>query len=163
MSIIDELITDRTQADVDRQLELNAKWDPGTGFFNGTYEEQQEWLAGTKGTYRASDLNRVGEAILYIAERLRAAGYAVDVSPVTDWTENSWVTPAYATKLLAELRQLRSKFTQMTSTPQVPADMEHMTVQDANDMEIILADVDRLLGNIMAAWYFSGETYSGEV
>lgn len=163
MSIIDELITDRTQADVDRQLELNAKWIPGSGFFNGTYEEQQEWLAGTKGTYRASDLNRVGEAILYIAERMQAAGYAVNVAPMTNWTEADWVTPSAASRLLQDVRQLRGKFAQTPDTPPVPEDMENMTFRDANDIEKNLAAVDRLLSNMMAAWYSSGELYSGEV
>lgn len=163
MSIIDELITDRTQADVDRQLYLDSLWNPFYNRFSGTAAERSEWLQGTKGTYRASDLNRVGEAILYVAERLRAAGYAVEVSPVTDWKDSDYITPSVAEKLLKELRELRSKFAQMPGTPQVPADMENMTVQDANNMEIILADVDRLLGNIIAAWYSSGELYSGEV
>lgn len=163
MSIIDELITDRTQADVDRQLELNAKWIPGSGVFAGTYEEQQEWLAGTKGTYRAADLNRVGKAIHYIAERLQAAGYDVSVFSVTDFTNADWVDPAYANMLLGEIRQLRGKFSQTAQTPQVPASMENMTVQTANDIEKNLAAIDRLLTNMTAARYFGGEVYSGEV
>lgn len=163
MSIIDELITDRTQADVDRQLYLDSLWNPFYNRFAGTAAERSEWLQGTKGTYRASDLNRVGEAISYVAERMREAGYAVEVSPITDWKDSDYITPGAAEKLLRELRDLRNKFTQMPGTPQVPADMENMTVQDANNMEIILADVDRLLSNMMAAWYSSGELYSGEV
>ena len=47
MSIMDTLITDRTQADVD--------------------------AGNAKGSYNAEDLNRVGSAMNYVADRLRAA------------------------------------------------------------------------------------------
>lgn len=163
MSIIDDLITDRTQEDVDRQLYLGTLYDPFTGAFSGTLEEAEEWLAGTKGTYGAGDLNRVGQAILYIAERMNAAGYAVVVSPRTDFTSNDWITPGYAEKLLRELRTLRRQFTLPTGTPGVPEDMEFLNFKEANDMELILQITDQLLSNIMAAWYFSGDIYSGEV
>ena len=67
MSIMDTLITDRTQADVDARNE--------------------------KGTYNASDLNRVGAAMNYVADRLRAAGYDPHISPKTDWKDDEWIDP----------------------------------------------------------------------
>lgn len=163
MSIIDELITDRTQADVDRQLELDAKWDPKLGYFGGPYEEYQEWLEGTKGTYRASDLNRVGEAMIYIANRLAEAGYDITVLPRTDWTVEDWVTPENLQELLAALRTLRSAFAQRSGTPSVPVYTDRLTYTEANDIEKILSAVDQLLSNLMADWFYSGEVYSGEV
>lgn len=162
MSIIDELITDRTQADVDRQLELNAKWKPRSNVFAGTAAERAEWLAGTKGTYSADDLNRVGEAIAYIAGLLQEAGYDVSVAPRTDWSNESWVTPAAARQLLADLAALRAAFPQKSGTAQVPQSMERMTVTEANDIEKVLKAVSTLLSNIMADWFYSGEVYSGE-
>lgn len=163
MSIIDELIFDRTQADVDRQLYLESRWDPFSKKFSGTLEEADEWLAGTKGTYGAADLNRVGEALIYIAERFNAAGYTVEVSPRTDWSSADWVTPSVANQLLRDLKLLRSQFSQEVSTPSVPDDMEELTYTEANAIEQILAAVDHLLSNIMAAWYSSGDLYCGEV
>ena len=47
-TIIVTLVTDRTQADVERVRELAAK-----GFAAMTADEQAEWLAGMKGTYNA--------------------------------------------------------------------------------------------------------------
>ena len=64
-TIIDNLVTDRTQADVERVKALAAK-----GFAAMTSDEQAEWLAGMKGAYNASDLNRVGTALNYLAGRL---------------------------------------------------------------------------------------------
>ena len=65
MTIIDTLITDRNQDDVDRALYLSGLWVEGE--FTGTAEELSEWSGGLKGTYNSSDLNRVGEAMWYLA------------------------------------------------------------------------------------------------
>lgn len=66
-TIIDTLITNRTQADVERVKALAAK-----GFAGMTAAEQAEWLAGMKGAYNAADLNRVETALNYLAGRLGA-------------------------------------------------------------------------------------------
>ena len=73
MSIIDTLITDRTQADVTKLKSLLSK--PRAMWTN------EEWsdfiLAKDKGAYNATDLNRVQEAMEYLAERFRGYGYNV--------------------------------------------------------------------------------------
>ena len=76
------LITDRTQADADAVWRLAAK-----GYAAMTAEEKAAWDAGLKGAYNASDLNRVGSAVGYVAGRLTDAGYGIDVSPHVGWTE----------------------------------------------------------------------------
>lgn len=76
------LITDRTQADADEVKRLAAK-----GYAAMTTEEKAAWDAGLKGAYNASDLNRVGSAVGYVAGRLTDAGYGIDVSPHVGWTE----------------------------------------------------------------------------
>lgn len=70
MSIIDTLITDRTQADVNRALALSAK-----GWAAMTAAEREEFAAGMKGAYNATDLNRVNAAMEYLDTRLKAMGY----------------------------------------------------------------------------------------
>ena len=70
MSIIDTLITDRTQADVNRVLTLSAK-----GWAAMTAAEKEEFEAGMKGAYKATDLNRVNAAMEYLDTRLKAMGY----------------------------------------------------------------------------------------
>ena len=137
MSIIGTLITDRTQADVDAR--------------NG------------KGTYNASDLNRVAAAMNYVAGRLESDGYDPHISPKTGWKDDDWVDPAAQAVYLGYLAELRSQFAMMHTTPPVPNDMEKLTYQEANDIEKILEDIDRLLTNASQAWFYSGDIYASEV
>ena len=139
------LITDRTKADV----------------INGT----------EKGSYTASDLNRVGAAMNYVADRLKAQGYDPHISPKTDWKDGDWVTPAAQAVYLGDLAELRKQFAMLESTPEVPPRIlatdinsnDGLTYTWANDIEQILMDIDVLLTNIAAGWLYSGEIYSGEV
>lgn len=131
------LVTDRTNADVAARNE--------------------------KGTYNASDLNRVGAAMNYVSDRLNEAGYAPHISPKTDWSETDLPTVGTMTRYLADLAELRGQFTQMQTTPTVPTDMGNLTWREANDIEQILADIDFLLTQMSIAWFYSGEIQSGEV
>ena len=139
------LITDRTKADV----------------INGT----------EKGSYNASDLNRVGAAMNYVADRLRAAGYDPHISPKTDWKDDDWVDPASQAVYLGDLAELRKQFALYDTTPEVLPRIlatainsnDGLTYTWANDIEQILLDIDALLTNIAAGWLYSGEIYSGEV
>lgn len=131
------LITDRTQADVD----------------NGT----------DKGYYNATDLNRVGAAVEYIAKRFNSMGYIVEVSPRTDWQESDLPTETELVAYLADVAVLRAVIAVMQSTPEVPESMKFLDYIKANDIEKILSDIDTLISNIQKSWYFSGELFSGEV
>lgn len=73
MSVIENLIFDRTQADVTRVDVLKAKMLSG----NATPAEKAEWLAGMKGAYNASDMNRVTLAVKVLAERMNRNGYGI--------------------------------------------------------------------------------------
>ena len=145
MSIMDTLITDRTQADVDAR--------------------------NYKGTYNASDLNRVGTAMNYVADRLKEAGYDPHISPKTDWQDGEWVTPVAQAVYLGDLSELRRQFSMLSTTPEVPPRIlatgvntnDGLTHTWANDIEQILEDIDLLLTNIMQAWFYSDDLFSGEV
>lgn len=67
------LITDRTSADVSRAAYLDGKWVGGE--WRGTAAELAEWMSDLRGAYNASDLNRVGAAVNYVAGRLESCGY----------------------------------------------------------------------------------------
>lgn len=69
MSVIDNLIYDRTAADVQRVHDFRNRILAG-GITALTASERAEYLAGMKGAYNASDLNRVGEAVQYLADRM---------------------------------------------------------------------------------------------
>lgn len=79
--MISNLITDRTQADVaylrtQRERILNEGWSALSE------AEQMEYLAGLKGGYNATDLNRVTHAMEYLVERIRSYGYTVKYEKV---------------------------------------------------------------------------------
>lgn len=152
------LITDRTRADVDRVKYLASK-----GWEAMTEQERAEWLTPMKGAYNAEDLNRVGTAVEYIAGRLAGYGYAVTVSPKTDWVVGDEPDLAQLEACLADVRALRGAIAVMGSTPKTPEDMTGLTADEANHIEQILKDIDLLLTNMAAAWYDSGEIYAGEV
>lgn len=138
------LITDRTRADV---------------------------MAGNaKGTYNASDLNRVGTAMNYIADRLRAAGYDPHISPKTGWKDDDWVNPATQSVYLGDLIELRNQITMLESTPQVPPRIlatsinsgDGLTYEWANDIEQIILDLDDALNRLQLSFWCCGEIYCGE-
>ena len=135
MSIIETLITDRTKADVDAGNE--------------------------KGSYQASDLNRVGAAMNYVAERLLSAGYDPHIHPKTDWTDAEWPTAQDMTNYLSDLAELRKQVSVFFSTPVVPSDMEKPTVQEANDIERILLDIDTQLSIMATTFIPCGDALCG--
>lgn len=137
MSIMDTLITDRTKADVD--------------------------AGNAKGTYNASDLNRVGETVAYVAGRLMECGTSIDVLPKYDWSESDTPTVSQMERYLSDITTLRDALAAMPTTPQVPATMSNLTWSEANAIEKILQDTYVLISNMKAAWFYSGDLFSGEV
>lgn len=94
-NILDTLITDRTQADVDRARYLNGLWDPRALQWRGTAQERAEWEAGPRGAYGFGDMNRVTQAAAYLIGQLEELGYSVDVEDVTPaYTIRADVFPA---------------------------------------------------------------------
>lgn len=131
------LITDRTRADVENETD--------------------------KGFYNASDLNRVGAAVEYIAGRFAALGYACPVTVKKDWLTSDTPTQRQMETYRQNIVTLRGQIAAMQSTPNAPASMAGLNYVKANDIEQILLDLDALIDNLIKSWYFSGEVYAGEV
>ncbi len=131
------LITDRTRADVENETE--------------------------KGFYNASDLNRVGAAVEYIAGRFTALGYACPVTVKKDWLTSDAPTASQLETYRQNIVMLRGQIAVMASTPEAPASMAGLNYVKANNIEQILLDLDALITNITKSWCFSGEVYAGEV
>lgn len=188
MNIIDALVTDRTSADVARLIYLNGLWDPVEGW-TGTAEELGEWWNGEavpllaadgeildangellycregtqRGAYNASDLNRVEETVDYLAGLLRNCGNTVEVYPKKGWTTEDVPANSDMKRYLDDVAALRTVLAVLPTTPEVPAGMEGLTYREANAIEQILADIDLLIKNVTAAWFYSGDLYAGEV
>ena len=158
MSVIDTLVTDRIEADVSRHRELTDK-----GWAEMTTAEKSEWMAGMKGAYNASDLNRVASAMSYLSQRLASAGYSVPISSPTDWANGDIPRKDDLDTYLDDLRRIRAALAVMDTTPSAPGSMDYLTWAKANDIEKILVDVDDALGRLLLSPFYSGEIYSGEV
>lgn len=131
------LITDRTRANVANQTD--------------------------KGFYNASDLNRVGAAVEYIAGRFAALGYACPVTVKKDWLTTDAPTASQMEAYRQNIVTLRGQIAVMASTPDAPASMAGLNYVKANNIEQILLDLDALIDKLIKSWYFSGELYAGEV
>ena len=158
MSVIDTLVTDRTEADASRYSELRDK-----GWAAMTTAERAEWQSGMKGAYNASDLNRIASAMAYLSQRFASAGYSVPVSIPTDCANGDIPTKGDMDTYLDDLRRIRAALAVMDTTPSAPGSMDYLTWAKANDIEKILVDVDDALGRLLLSPFYSGEIYSGEV
>ena len=156
-----EFITDRTQHDVLRWRQLRDK-----GLAKMTAAELAEWFSGTmRGAYNVSDLNRVGLALNVIRDRLAATGY---VSPnaynaKADWETGDTFTASDVAYYLAAVKTVREAVTQYKTTPPAPTDSGALDYVEANNIERILLDVNHIIDNLTAAFFFLGDVQSGEI
>lgn len=104
MTILDTLITNRTQDDVEQAITICAKgWD------RMTQAERTAFLGGLKDGYGPTDMNRVREAMEYIDHLMRDAGrgsvYVPTIVPHAEfdgavwkyWSDTVWVASDYMT------------------------------------------------------------------
>lgn len=112
--------------------------------------------------YNASDLNRVGDAVRYLAKRFTDYGYAVAVSPKADWSESDTPTTGQMETYRLNIAHLRAAIAVMAATPETPETMRFLDYLKANDIERILQDLNTLITNMEQAWFFSGDLYAGE-
>ena len=113
--------------------------------------------------YSAQDLNRVGAAVEYLADRLLDLGYSVQVVPKTDWPVAGLPTKTPIEQYRANIIALRNALTAPPTMPQVPDSIRYMEYTDANDIETILVQLEQMLDNMAAAWYYTGDLYAGEI
>lgn len=161
MSVIDTLIFDRTQEDVDRVYALKQKILNG-GLTSLTAEEKTEYMGGMRGAYNATDLNRVGQAVSYLADRFtdlpgeleayrEEKGVADDelyhvpydpstvvVSPKQDWTVADIPTNSQVQTYLNNLLVLRRQLILPADAPVVPTSLNNLTFDTANQIEYLL-------------------------
>ena len=152
-----QLITDRTQADVEYAKSLHGK-----GLAGMTAEELTEWSNGLKGWYDYRDLNRVGVAMRYLYDRLKSVVGDLRIAPCTDWTLPEIPNYGAVMEYLNNLRTLRNSITVTEDMPEVPSGIL-LNYEEANDIEKILELLDVLIGKIEQAYLYSGEIYAGEV
>ena len=152
------LITDRTQTDVDRHAELKAK-----GWQGMTDDEKSEWETSLKGAYNYTDMNRVESAVEYVSNRLTEAGYVVTPIVKKNWNRTDKPTLSDLQRYMKNIADIRAALATFSTTPEAPSTEKKLTYQMANAMEQILIDVDDLITRMINAYFYSGDLYSGEV
>ena len=153
------LITDRTQQDVDRWAELKAK-----GWQAMTDDEKAEWQTALKGSYNYTDMNRVENAVEYVANRLSAAGCVINPTVKKNWSGADIPTKSDLDRYMRNVADIRSALSVLSATPETPESMALLTWSTANDIEKILADVDWLIdqmkANVNVGWA-NGTAHTG--
>lgn len=148
MSVIDTLITDRTQEDVDALLALLAA---------GTNP-----AADHKGAYNASDLNRVGEAVNYLVGRLATVGISVRAEVRADWTAADIPRQGDMEAYLSAVAGIRDKVRAYRPDARLPSSMARLDYAGANAIEDLLASAELVVTRIMLSFRgYSGRLVSG--
>lgn len=176
MSIIDNLVYDRTQADVDRVFTLKNKILT-EGLSSLSAEEKTEYMAGMKGAYNYGDMNRVGKAVAYIANRMTSlpgqlAAYraekgvaddpiyqvpydpsSVVVAAKTNWAMSDTPTQSLVKAYLNNLTVLRKQLTLPPDAPLVPSSLDNLTFSTANNIEYLLYVINTTLTEVETELY----------
>lgn len=163
----ESLVTDRTQQHVSRILNLMQQIAGGTA----TQAEIDEFLANRgdgdadtwKGAYNYTDLNRVGQWVAYLTERLAGIGLFPVTVAKDDWTEADYVDAASLAYYLDDLAKIRSALAVPSTTPALPESMDALNYTKANNIETILGVVNTLIDNTKQSFVYSGEPCAGEV
>ena len=151
-----KLVTDRTAADVQFVASLRKK-----GWAAMTEEERELFLSPLKGSYNASDFNRVEYEAQHLAELLRQLPielqqyakslnvemqdlFTVPYEPFTletkyDWTARDIPTPNDAARYLGNVTLLRNTLDYATAV--LPKSMEKLTHVGANAIELALENL----------------------
>ena len=137
MSIIDTLVTDRTAADVAAKNE--------------------------KGTYNASDLNRVTEAVAYLRPIFEEFGFIVSDSELRTFAENELPKASEMAAHLAAVADLDDHIVYSNNMVRLPVSMSWLTHEGANNIEKFLSEISAAFERMAQAWYYSDDLYSGEV
>ena len=152
------LITDRTARDVERWRLLHSKgWDALTE------AEKAEWKTALKGAYNYEDMNRVESAVVFIANRLGETGYFVAPVVHPEWHLGDHPTKADMDRYFGNIVLLRAILPLYSTTPKAPTTSKKFDYLVANDIEQILADIDRQITAINQSWYYAGDVFTGEV
>lgn len=131
------MVTARTQADVDA---LNDR-----------------------GTYNASDLNRVNTAMAYLDRWLSEAGYITGyANQDIAWAMDDIPLQAQMADYLSNVGAIGGTFP-LANAPAIPASMEFLTHEGANHIERVLVLTDQIRARLKRSPFVSGEIFCGEV
>ena len=92
--------------------------------------------------YNSEDLNRVGNAVAWLTERLTDYGYICVTNPKTNWTEKDEPVLYQMQQYLAEVAAVKTAF---YSALPLPESVRFLTAEGANEIERMLIDTETLI------------------
>lgn len=157
MRIMKTLVTDRTQADASYAESLYKKT-----WANFTEQEKTDFAAGLKGSYKASDLNRVGTALITIRDRLRTHDIDVPAEAREDYVLNEIPDKAVMDAYIESANDVHDAV--VNTAPRPPAGIDDLDWEGANNIEKTILAVDDVLESREVGWIYAGsDIYAGEV
>ena len=132
MSVIDTLIFDRTQSDITNDTD-KAYIDYG-------------------------DLNRIEEAVQYLSNILNTYGYPNTTNNKTDWNMAEFRKQEDCTRIKQNYIALKNAYVSKFTVP----NFEWQTIEEANNIEKILVDIEKIIKNMEQEFIYSGVSNSGQ-
>lgn len=130
-SVLDDLIFDRTQADVTNDT--------------------------AKGQYNASDLNRVESWCQYLASELTTLGYPITITTKTNWVQSDMRTQVAMLRIKNNIVAIMQGFHSIT---QVDSSVNNFDYVKANKWEKALDDINNMMIG-MQDWFVRGGVARG--
>lgn len=108
-----------------------------------------------KGSYNASDLNRVADACAYLYNLIVSAGYTVSGYELlqNDYMDEDIPTQGVLQTYLSTVSALKAVF---NADQELPSTARRLTVDGANNIEKLLLEVEEQLHQLSAAFVRSG-------
>lgn len=155
-TIMESLITDRTQADASYAEKLYKKlWS------DFTEQERADFEAGLKGSYKASDLNRVGTALITIRDRLRTHCIDVPAEVREDYGSDEVLDKDVMDAYIESANAVYDAV--VNPAPRPPAKINDLDWEGANNVEKTIIAVDDVLESREVGWIYAGsDIYAGE-
>lgn len=82
-------------------------------------------------------------------------------TPPRIYTIHDIPRPSDMADYLSRVRAVSERLAALPGTPDPPADMERLTYQEANAIELALLGAERAIHAIEKSWIYSGEIESG--
>lgn len=157
MRIMRTLVTDRTKADADYAERLY-----GSLWTDLTQQEKEDFEAGLKGSYKHTDLNRVGTALITIRDRLRTHDIDVPADVREDYALDEVCDKAVMDAYIESANAVYASVPH--SSPKPPGGINDLDYEGANNIEKVIIAVDDVLESREVGWiYADEELFAGDL
>lgn len=113
----------------------------------------------SKAYYNYTDLNRVEEWCEYLANLLNSYSYPVNIQVKKNWQMSEFPTSSEMERIRQNVNDLKEAYFAFT---EIPANLEYMTIEKANDIEKILYEIDKIIGDMENNFIYCGISNCGQ-